>query len=180
MVLLTTFVTPHDIVSSCFSINSIISIRFQWRLDNFHGNYFTNYTKQYTNLYQSCIQWRHAFFFKFCLYPNIKLAKLGILNKKCTSAYIFQHSYLFVLIFTKFYYLRQVTEKAHEMDVELARWVEFGLNSSHSTSYAGNSQMVMVGCSLTKQLSAMHEKDLGLTFCVWLLIALNCLTNWTN
>ncbi|KAM3720700.1 Ribosome-binding factor [Dirofilaria immitis] len=56
-------------------------------------------------------------------------------------------------------------EKVREMDVELARWVEFGLSASHSTSYAGSSQMVMIGCSLTKQLSAMHEKDLGVTFC---------------
>ncbi|VDK65204.1 unnamed protein product [Onchocerca ochengi] len=56
-------------------------------------------------------------------------------------------------------------EKIHEMDVELARWVEFGLSSSHSISYAGNSQMVMIGCSLMKQLSAMHEKDLSMTFC---------------
>ncbi|CAG9536061.1 unnamed protein product [Cercopithifilaria johnstoni] len=55
-------------------------------------------------------------------------------------------------------------EKVHEMDVELARWVEFGLNSCHSTSNAGNNQIVMIGCSLTKQLSAMHEKDLGVTF----------------
>uniref|UniRef100_A0A0R3RW59 Importin-11 n=1 Tax=Elaeophora elaphi TaxID=1147741 RepID=A0A0R3RW59_9BILA len=61
--------------------------------------------------------------------------------------------------------LVQITEKVQEMDVELARWVEFGLNSSHSTSYAGSSQMVMIGCSLTKQLSAMHEKDLGVKFC---------------
>ncbi|EJW86170.1 hypothetical protein WUBG_02922, partial [Wuchereria bancrofti] len=51
------------------------------------------------------------------------------------------------------------------MDVELARWVEFGLSSSRSTSYAGNGQMAMIGCSLTKQLSAMHEKDLSVTFC---------------
>ncbi|KAK6114598.1 hypothetical protein QQG55_56745 [Brugia pahangi] len=56
-------------------------------------------------------------------------------------------------------------EKVHEMDVELARWVEFGLSSSRSTSYAGSSQMAMIGCSLTKQLSAMHEKDLSVTFC---------------
>ncbi|VDP11324.1 unnamed protein product [Onchocerca flexuosa] len=56
-------------------------------------------------------------------------------------------------------------EKIHEMDVELARWVEFGLNSSHSISYAGNSQMVMIGCSLMKKLSAMHEKNLSMTFC---------------
>uniref|UniRef100_A0AAF5RWK8 Uncharacterized protein n=1 Tax=Wuchereria bancrofti TaxID=6293 RepID=A0AAF5RWK8_WUCBA len=56
-------------------------------------------------------------------------------------------------------------EKVHEMDVELARWVEFGLSSSRSTSYAGNGQMAMIGCSLTKQLSAMHEKDLSVTFC---------------
>ncbi|VBB28328.1 unnamed protein product [Acanthocheilonema viteae] len=55
-------------------------------------------------------------------------------------------------------------EKVREMDVELARWVEFGLNSSRYTSYPGNSQMVMIGCSLTKQLSAMHEKNLGVTF----------------
>lgn len=72
-----------------------------------------------------------------------------------------------------FYYLIQITEKIHEMDVELMRWVEFGLNSSHSTSYAGNSHMVMIGCSLTKQLSAMHEKDLGVMFCV-------CLLNYTE
>uniref|UniRef100_A0A915Q3S3 Uncharacterized protein n=1 Tax=Setaria digitata TaxID=48799 RepID=A0A915Q3S3_9BILA len=54
--------------------------------------------------------------------------------------------------------------KRHDMDVELARWAEFGLSSSQSTSFAGNSQMVMIGCSLTKQLSAMHEKDLGVIF----------------
>lgn len=58
------------------------------------------------------------------------------------------------------------------MDVELTRWVEFGLSSSHSAPYAGNSQMVMIGCSLTKQLSAMHEKNLSATFCVCLL---NCI-----
>ncbi|EJD75224.1 hypothetical protein LOAG_17591 [Loa loa] len=56
-------------------------------------------------------------------------------------------------------------EKVREMDIELARWVEFGLSSNHSISYAGNNQMIMIGCSLTKQLSAMHEKDLSVTFC---------------
>lgn len=55
------------------------------------------------------------------------------------------------------------------MDVELLRWVKFGLSSGHSISHAGNSQMVMIGCSLAKQLSAMHEKDLSVAFCVCLL-----------
>lgn len=59
-----------------------------------------------------------------------------------------------------------ITEKVREMDIELVRWVQFGLSSSQSGLYPENSHLVMIGCSLVKHLSLMHDRQLSASFCV--------------
>ncbi|VDK28024.1 unnamed protein product [Gongylonema pulchrum] len=61
-------------------------------------------------------------------------------------------------------YCESCEEKAPELDVELTRWVKFGLSSSQSALYSENSRLVMIGCSLVKHLTLMHDRQLSAAF----------------